>query len=253
MSIISVRPWSYDTAHIEQLPAIRDWMDASNDKHAYMCFPLTLTNRMGWGISFPEDIVFIWDGVDDTTPDHVRIIKGHKWANTKRGNATISFETGLVFKTNNDVTILTMPVPNQFISGTQCFTALISTSFYHSALPVAWKITEANKEITIPAGTPVTAVLPMSLTALQNDYELRIDKTPVGQEYWEENAKYGQAFQEKTSAGGWSKMYRDALDYNGNKIGEHETKSIKLKTVTCPVTGATYTLEEASNDRTKSN
>lgn len=239
MSTIEVFKAYPNTGKVSPLPATRDWMDESADRHAYMCFPLTVTNRLGWGISFPEDIVFIWDGIDDTTPDHVKVLKGEQWASPKRGNATLSFETGLIFKTAEDVTMLTMPVPNQFIAGTQCFTTLISTSFYMPPLPIAWKLTEANKEITIPAGTPVAAILPLSLGSLENDYVMEIKESMLPDDYWKEVNKYGEAAQAKNAVGDWSKMYRDAVDYSGKTIGKHETKSIKLKTVTCPVTGAT--------------
>jgi hypothetical protein len=251
MKNIDVRIARPNSAKIEQLPATRPWMDESAERHAYMCFPLTLTNRLGWGISFPEDIVFIWDGIDDTTPDHVKILKGAEYASNKRCNATISFDTGLVFKTDPDVTTLIMPVPNQFIPGTHPFTALISTSFYPADLPFAWKITEANKEITIPAGTPVAAIVPLSLGALESDYQLRIDETHLDHAYWEELRKHGEAAEAKNSTGDWSKMYRDAVDYKGEKMGAHETKSIKLKTVTCPWSGQSYEVEDDSVDHSE--
>lgn len=239
ISVQRSRPGGGD---ISPLPATRQWMDDTPHKHAYMCFPLTLTNRLGWGIHFPEDIVFIWDGIDDYSPDHVKIIKGEQYASPKRGNATISFETGLLFRTDEQTTMLTMPVPNQFIRGTQCFTTLISTSFYKPELPIAWKIMEPNLEITIPAGTPVGAVLPISLTSLQDEYELELNENYPGPEFWDELRKYGDIAEEKNSVGEWSKMYRDAVDYNGESIGAHETKSIRLKTSVCPVTG--FSIEE---------
>lgn len=251
MHSIKVHRGYPNTAKVEPLPASREWMDKSFDKHAYMCFPMALTNRLGWGVSFPEDIVFIWDGIDDTTPDHVKVLKGQEWANPKRGNATLSFETGLIFKTDPDVTLLTMPVPNQFIAGTQCFTTLISTSFYMPPLPIAWKLTEANKEITIPAGTPVAALLPISLGSLENDFVMEIDENTLGNDYWEELKKYGDAAQAKNAVGDWSKMYRDAVDYRGEKVGSHETKSIKLKTVTCPWSGQSYEVEDDSVEPTE--
>jgi hypothetical protein len=253
VNTIKVKTTRPNAGKVEPLAATRPWMDQSVEKHAYMCFPLTLTNRLGWGISFPEDIVFIWDGIDDTTPDHVKIIKGEQYANSKRCNATISFETGLFFKTDPNTTLLTMPVPNQFIEGTQCFTTLISTSFYVPELPVAWKITEANKEITIPAGTPIAAILPMSLTSLENDYQMEIDLNVVDSSYWEEVAKYGDAMEARNSVADWSKMYRDAIDYRGEKVGAHETKSIKLKTVTCPWSGQSYEVEDDSVEPTEQN
>jgi hypothetical protein len=244
MRKIEVRKSYADSANIEQLQAKRDWMDETRDKHAYMCFPISLTNRLGWGISFPEDIVFIWDGITDTTPDHITILKGEKYADNTRGNATISFKSGLVFKTDEQTTMLTMPTPNLFIRGAQCYTTFISTSFYIHSLPLAWRATEPNIEITIPANTPVATVVPMSLTSLESDYELTILEEHAPPEYWEEVRKYGDAAEIKNGVGDWSKMYRDALNYKGEKVGAHETKSIRLKTVTCPYTGESYEVED---------
>jgi sulfur carrier protein ThiS len=113
-------------------------------------------------------------------------------------------------------------------------------------LPIAWKLTEANKEITIPAGTPVAALLPISLGHLENDYVMELNKEILDNSYWQELQKYGDAAQAKNAIGDWSKMYRDAVDYKGDKVGAHETKSIKLKTVTCPFTGQTYEVEDDS-------
>ena len=248
MRKIEVRKSYADSANIEQLQAKRDWMDETRDKHAYMCFPISLTNRLGWGISFPEDIVFIWDGITDTTPDHVTILKGEKYADNTRGNATISFKSGLVFKTDDQTTMLTMPTPNLFIRGAQCYTTLISTSFYIHSLPLAWRATEPNIEITIPANTPLATVVPMSLTSLESDYELTILEEHASPEYWEEVRKYGDAAEIKNGVGDWSKMYRDALNYKGEKVGAHETKSIRLKTVTCPYTGESYEVEDTSDE-----
>jgi hypothetical protein len=233
-----------ETANLEQLAARRDWMDETSDKHAYRCFPLNLTNRLGWGISFPEDLRFIWDGVTDTTPDHVTILEGHKFLNANRGNATISFTTGLRFISDKKTSMMAMPVPNLFTRGAQCYTTLISTSFYIHMLPLAWRITEPNLEIHIPAGTPVASVLPISLTNLQESYEMEILDGIPDQEYWQEVRKYGDIQIIKNGVGDWSKMYRDAVDYRGDSVGEHETKSIKLKTVTCPFTGQSYEVEE---------
>jgi Family of unknown function (DUF6065) len=231
-------------ATIEPLPATREWMDATAEKHAYMCFPLSVSNRLGWGISFPEDISFIWDGITDTTSDHIKILKGSRYASTARGNATVSLSTGLIFKTDEDTTTLAMPVPNLFVRGAQCYTTLISTSFYMPELPLAWRVTEPNIEITIPAGQPVAAIIPISLTNLQENYTLEMTNEYPDHNYWEEVKKYGDAAELKNSVGDWSKMYRDAVDYNGEKVGSHEVKALKLKTVTCPYTGNSYEVED---------
>lgn len=231
-------------ASVEQLPGSRIWMDETPSKHAYMCFPLSITNRLGWGISFPKDIRFIWDGITDTTPDHIKILEGHEYVSTARGNATISFLSGILVRTDENTSTLAMPVPNLFVRGAQCYTSTISTSFYMHEFPLAWRVTEPNIEIHIPAGQPVAAILPISLTGLQSEYTMEYIDQPMPGSYWEEIKKYGDEIEIKNGVGDWSKMYRDALNYRGEKIGSHELKSLKLKTVTCPFTGQTYEVEE---------
>jgi hypothetical protein len=218
---------------IDQLPLHRDWMDITFDRHAYQCFPISLSNRLGWGISFPEDIVFIWDGINDSTPDHVKVLSGGIYARSNRGNRTISFNTGITFtgEENTNITLLTMPVPNQFIRGAQCMTTLLSTSVLAGELPVAWMITEPNIEITIPANTPVAAILPISLSDIQDhDLEIRSGRPEYETPEWNENMKArAKASQAMNSKGEWTHFYRDAVDHNGCPAGYHEAKKILMK------------------------
>ena len=229
MPEIKVKKANDLAADIRQLPVARDWMEETQGRHSYHCFPLTLTNRLGWGISFPEDIVFIWDGISDTTNQHVKILAGEDYCSTNRGNATISFHTNLHFETDEDVTTLVMPVPNQFIDGTHCFTTLITTSFLDSALPIAWRITKPNVEITIPAGTPVAAILPISLQKLQN-YEVVVEEANFQSEDWERMRSYGMAVHEHNLKGEWSNFYKNAVNENGESVGKHEVRNISLVT-----------------------
>jgi hypothetical protein len=218
-----------DAANISQLSVKRDWMDDTAHAHAYKCFPVTLTNSLGWGISYPEDISFIWDGVSDTSGNHVVILSGHKYCYTERANATISFKTGLVFRTNKNTTLLQMPVPNLFTDEYQSFTTLISTSFFQAELPCALRILKPNKVITIKANTPISSIIPISLSDLQGSSvsysDIEILNT-INQE--EEKTK---EVKERAQKGFWTNIYRDAMDLQGNKLGEHEVKSIKLKVV----------------------
>lgn len=229
MTSFQVHRVRQDSAEVKQLSIKRDWMDETFDRHAYHCFPVTLTNGLGWGISFPEDISFVWDGVFDSTPDHVKILKGEKYVSTGRGQATVSFNTGLLFRTDENTSLLTMPVPNQFIPGATPFTTLISTSFYRGELPIAWMLTTPNLEITIPAGTPIASVIPISLSELQNKELLVVDSPPVA-EFFEPMVGYSEVASEASKSGTWAHLYRDAVTASGTPMGKHEVKAIKLKT-----------------------
>jgi hypothetical protein len=214
---------------ITQLSVKRDWMEDTVDRHAYNCFPVSLANQLGWGISFPEDISFIWDGISDSSPDHVKILTGEKYCHTNRANGTISFRTGLTFKTEKETTTLIMPVPNQFIDGAQAFTTLLTTSFFSGDVPVVWRITSPGKVITIPAGTPIAAIVPITIADLNNsEINLHDGRNYVGAPF--DGREYGETAERINQQGKWAGFYRNATDHLGNKIGEHEVKVIRLKT-----------------------
>lgn len=221
------------SANLDQLPIKRDWMDFTFERHAYHCFPMSLANRYGWGISFSEDISFIWDGINDSTGTHVKIIKGEQFVHPNRGNRTISFNTGIYFESEKNLSLLTMPVPNQFIDGAQCITTIVSSSVLENDFPIAWMITRPNVEITIPAGTPIAAILPISIKDTEQ-YEFFVKSgTPElwKTQPWQEKMRgRSKVSEEKNSKGDWTHFYRDAVDHLGNKSGEHEVKKITLKT-----------------------
>jgi hypothetical protein len=218
-------------ANVTPLSAKREWMDRTFDKHAYRCLPVTITNQLGWAISFPEDITFMWDGQISTSGDHVKVLSGEKYVLTTRGQATVSFETGLIFRTPENYSLLTYNVPNVFMRGVSSYTTIISSSFFEGPLPVAIKVTEPFIPITIKANEPVAAVFPISLTEIQNS-TLTIkdmkDLPKIKREiplYLDEAVKSAQ---DAAANGGWTDYYRNAIDYMGNKLGKHEAKSLKL-------------------------
>lgn len=213
------------SANISQISLKRDWMDNTFDKHAYRCLPVTLSNGLGLGISFPEDISFIWDGITDTSPNHIKILSGEKYCSLGRGNATLSFNTELYIRTDEDITMLHMPAPNFFTDGFQAYTTLISTSFFNSPFPCAIRVTSPNKIITIKANQPISALIPLSLSNLNKiDFNIKkISDFPVATPKEIKSKSHRPLIK-----GLWTDYYRDAVDPNGNKIGSHEVKSIKM-------------------------
>ena len=224
---------SENSADIFQMPVKRWWMDDTYDKHAYQCFPLALTNRLGWAVSFPEDISFIWDGISDTSPDHVKVLSGNKYVGLQRANATVSFNIGIRFNTDKNVTLLTMPPSNYFVDGATCFTTLISTSFFDGPLPIVYRITQPNKVITIKANTPICTILPISLSELQNS-EVVFEVREKNKDAMLEINNSASAYEIRDSilnSGKWTNFYKNGLNWLGQKIGDHEVKSINLKVI----------------------
>lgn len=123
-----------------------------------------------------------------------------------------------------------MPPPNFFIDGVQCITTLISSSALLGPIPTAMMITKKNEEITIPAGTPIASILPISLNYI-NSLELNIHNGhPPREEEWHERvSKRSEKSFELNSRGEWTHFYRNAVDADGNPMGEHEAKKILMR------------------------
>lgn len=216
-------------AHIEQTKVQRDWMDLTAARHAYKCFPVTLANSVGLSISFTEDIEFVWDGILDSTPDHVKIIRAPEHVcTTGRANATVSFNCDFTFRTDESMSMISIVPPNFFIDGAVPFTSVISTSFHDETFPIAWRITRPNHNIVIPAGTPVATLIPLSLKGL-SEIEFNMYDKPYDPDEGKRNDEKIAVWAEKTKDGGFTNFYRDAVDYNGNKLGQHEVKGLHLK------------------------
>ncbi len=225
---ISVEKMPGNSFVISPMSIKRDWMDATSENHAYRCFPVTQANVIGWSLSCLEDISFIWDGINDQTQDHIKIVSAPEGSYTGRGQSSLSLNTGLVFKTEQEVSILSINPVNYFNEDFETMSNLISTSFFDNPLPLAIKAKSANKEVTIKAGTPLATIIPISLTNLNNSAIEIVNYKDEDRSRTESNIAYGEAAQVLNSSGQWTDWYRDAVDENGKTRGQHETKTLKL-------------------------
>jgi len=225
---ISVEKMPGNSFVISPMSIKRDWMDATSENHAYRCFPVTQANVIGWSLSCLEDISFIWDGINDQTQDHIKIVSAPEGSYTGRGQSSLSLNTGLVFKTEQEVSILSINPVNYFNEDFETMSNLISTSFFDNPLPLAIKAKSANKEVVIKAGTTLATIIPISLTNLNNSTIEIVNYKDEDRSRTESNIAYGEAAQVLNSSGQWTDWYRDAVDENGKTRGQHETKTLKL-------------------------
>jgi len=212
---------------IQPMSIKRDWMDVTSEKHAYRCFPVTQANVVGWNLSCTQDIVFTWDGLNDQTDQHV-LIDSPKDAYAGRGQSSVSLNTSLVFRTDPDVSILTINPVNYFNEDFETMSNLISTSFYDNPLPLAIKAKKANIKTIIKAGTPIATIIPISLTNLNNTVIEIVEYKDNDRVRVDANISYGEAAQAVNSSGQWTDWYRDAVNENGESLGSHEVKTLRL-------------------------
>jgi hypothetical protein len=214
---------------IEPMSIKRDWMDETSEGHAYRCFPVTQSNVIGWSISCVNDINFIWDGINDQTPEHIKIIKGPEGSYGGRGQSSVSFHTGLVFRTDQDVSLFTINPVNYFSNDFETISSLVSTSFYDNPLPLSIKAKRSNEIVSIKAGTPIATIIPISLSNLNNSCIEIFDYEDKDKKRLQANISYGAASQVINSSGEWTDWYRDAVNEKQESLGNHEVKVLKLK------------------------
>jgi len=213
--------------NINPMSIKRDWMDDTSEKHAYRCFPVTQANVIGWNLSCTEDIIFMWDGINDQTDQHVQITSP-KGSYGGRGQSSISLNTGLIFRTDKDVSLWTINPVNYFNDDFETLSNLISTSFYDNPLPLAIKARRANEEVIIKSGTPIATIIPISLANLNNTSIEIFDYSDLDQSRNKANMEYGKAAQVVNSSGQWTDWYRDAVNEKGESLGSHEVKTLRL-------------------------
>lgn len=213
---------------IEPMSIKRGWMDDTSEGHAYRCFPVTQSNVVGWNLFCNQDIEFLWDGINDQTQDHVEIISAPEGSYAGRGQSSISFNTGLIFRTDKNVSIFTINPVNYFNNDFETMSNLISTSFYDNPLPLAIKAKSKNQKIVIKAGTPLATIIPISLSELNNTSIQINEYIDENRERMNANISYGEAAQVLNSSGKWTDWYRDAVNEKGETKGSHETKVLKL-------------------------
>lgn len=213
--------------NIEPMSIKRDWMDLTSENHAYRCFPVTQSNVIGWYLSCSEDIVFTWDGINDQTDQHVKIVSP-LGSYSGRGQSSISLNTSLVFRTDPDVSIWTIHPVNYFNDDFETMSSVISTSFYDNPLPLAIKAKKANVETIIKAGTPIATIVPISLTHLNNTSIEIVEYKDEDRSRTNANIAYGEAAQVLNSSGNWTDWYRNAVNEKNETVGSHEVKTLKL-------------------------
>lgn len=228
---ILVEQDAYSNMKISPMSIKRDWMDATSEKHAYRCFPVTQANVIGWSISCLNDISFIWNGINDQTGNNIKILQGEETCYTGRGQSTLSFNTGLHFKTTEELSLFTINPVNYFSDDFETMSSLISISFFDNPLPLAIKARSANKEILIKAGTPLATIIPISLSGLNNSSIEINEYQDLDNKKQEANKSYGDAAQKINQSGKFTDWYRNAVNEKGESIGSHEVKTLKLQVI----------------------
>ena len=146
---------------IRPAPYERDWMDATDQRYAYRCLPLTIANAHGWEILCPSGFSAYWNGARATdaitiTPDH----EGHKPAISHFGYGVITFHVSAVFRTEPGFDLMVQGPINRPKDAIAPLSGLVETDWTASTFTMNWQFTRPNTVIRFEQGEPFCHVFP---------------------------------------------------------------------------------------------
>lgn len=130
---------------IRPAPPDRAWMDAFQDRHAYRCLPLTISNTFGWEILSPCDLTVAWNGgekVEDlqvTAGDDYPLLEHFAKSNFSRGIVTL--HTGYIFQTEPGWSLMATGPLNKPLDGLAPLTGVIETDWLPYPFTMNWQVT----------------------------------------------------------------------------------------------------------------
>jgi hypothetical protein len=97
-------PLEPDPPAIEPARAARDWMDATDQRYAYRCLPLSIANASGWEILAPVAFEATWRGTDARDAITIRSRedegRARRLASSHFGHGVLTLHTSYIFRTS---------------------------------------------------------------------------------------------------------------------------------------------------------
>jgi hypothetical protein len=218
----------------------RDWMDATPNKFAYRCLPLTIANQTGWIVNNPVGFVATWDGRAEAKSVHFRFDTGasvwQPWVNDQFGNGIVTWNTPFLFKTQPAQSrLLVMGPANRFKHGAAPLTALIETDWMTASFTMNWKLTQPGYAVRFDAGEPLFQAIPMTanigadLEGATVTYRRLAEDPTVAAAYlqWQQarDAFHQQKREGLVDGDAWQKDYFKGRDMLGRTVTSgHKTK-----------------------------
>jgi Family of unknown function (DUF6065) len=148
----------------------RDWMEATPERYAYRCLPLSIANAMGWELLSPCEVEAEWNGGPELADLTVAIKDPKKarrdFAASHFGSGILTFHVGYLFRTEPGVGLWARGVPNLAKDGIAALEGIIETDWLPFSFTMNWKFTRPGR-ITFAAHEPFCFITPLPYRALE--------------------------------------------------------------------------------------
>jgi Family of unknown function (DUF6065) len=225
-----------DAAEIVPARPSRAWMDATDQRYAYRCLPLSIANASGWEVLAPVGFEATWRG--DDAHDAIRIRSAEDQARADRlasshfGHGILTLHTGYLFRTSPGWALWVRGSPNTAKRNLSALDGLVETDWLDFPFTMNWRFTRPGT-VGFEKGEPFAFLTPVP-HAILDDIQpvLRdLEAAPALKAAYDARANGRSAFNAglaahdpDTVAQGWQRHYVRGEDAAGRPAGFHRTK-----------------------------
>jgi len=222
--------------HIRPAPSTRAWMDATPEKYAYRCLPLSIANTHGWEIFTPAGFWVMWNGDESATGVQIMsdrdMPSGHAPVSIF-GARTVTLHTQGIFRTPPGWNLMVTGPVNAGKDGITALTGIIETDWAPMTFTMNWRLTQLGQWVRFDAGEAIAHLMPVQRGEI-DQWEPEIlpmrENPDLLRQFtaWSASRDAFHARQARdqpsVAADKWQKDYFRGLDMDGHEADEHQTK-----------------------------
>lgn len=233
--IIAYELYSQTDMPIHPAAIQRPWMEATQNRFAYRCLPLSMANQAGWLIDCPSSFTARWDGspgpagvtiVHDVAPPDNRV-------SPLFGHGTITFHVPYLFRSSDGVNLWVKGPSNHIKHGVQALEGLVETDWTAATFTMNWKLTQPGSMVRFERGEPICMIVPYPRHYLEGFAAVR---KPLSEDEsllmaYQNWSRERDEFQKRIAENepiairrGWQKDYFQGRDPGGERFADHQTK-----------------------------
>jgi len=220
---------------VEPAPTDRDWMDATPQRYAYRCLPLTVANQSGWIIRSPVHVTARWNGGSQLKDLRLWFPKGSRDHRilSHFGDGVLTFAIPFLFRTPQGINLWVKGPANHIKDGIQPLEGVVETDWSEATFTMNWKLTRPRHTVRFEAGEPICMLVPVPRGLIESLDPIRhplTDNRPLFEQFekWR-NARnvFNTALAEHECDAvkqGWQKDYMLGRAVSGRRVAVHQTK-----------------------------
>jgi hypothetical protein len=229
-------PLEPDPPAIEPARAARDWMDATDQRYAYRCLPLSIANASGWEILAPVALEATWRGTDARDAITIRSredeARARRLASSHFGHGVLTLHTGYLFRTSPGWALWARGAPNSAKRNLAPLEGVVETDWLDFPFTMNWRFTRAAT-VGFEKGEPFCFITPVAHAVIDRIEPVvrPLDADPALKAALDARAKGRSDFNAglaardpEAVAQGWQRHYMRGEDAAGRRAEFHLTK-----------------------------